>query len=367
MEINDTEEDVFNNDIDPLEGIRQLRKEESSEVHKEPETEIEISEELEYEETAEEKEEASEEKNTSEEQYDAEVSEELESDDEKEELESKSEESASLSLKEKRKFKANGQEFEFTVQEMIDQFGVVFGKSVDYTQKTQKLAPHRKRISAMEDENITDEQFNLMIDAFKGNKGAIKKIMESHNLESYDLSDDDNEQTPYVPTQYGSDEATLNLKEVVNSIAADPEYRTTEDVVRNQWDVNSQNKLAGNPNLLQGLHNDVKSGTYALVAPEAIKLKILDGNTKSDIEYYMLAGQQLSQKRNSDNSEENVSKLNEKTQAAVTSADRASSEAKRKRSASSTGSRSDRTVIDYLDDDNDEAFDDWYKKVTTSQ
>jgi hypothetical protein len=46
--------------------------------------------------------------------------------------------------------------------------------------------------------------------------------------------------------------------------------------------------------------------------------------------------------------------------------DKASSEANRKRSATSTGARADRKgVIDYLDDD-DEAYEEWYKKLQSS-
>lgn len=363
-----TEEDIFNNDVDPLEGIRQLRKAESGEAPPELEEEIEanVDDNLPPADPVDEIEDDLPPAPDAGEEDDPaplpEIKNEEGEDPGEAEPDTKKPAEAVLDLAQKRQFKANGQEFEFTVEEILEQFGTVFAQSMDYTKKTQKIAPYRKMISALEEENITAEQLNVAIDALKGNKGAIKQLMDTHNIESYDLSEPD-DNSPYNPTQYGADEATLNLKEVVNSIASDPEYSTTVDVVQNQWDVNSQNKLAGSPELLQGLHNDVKSGVYATVAPEAMKLKILDGNRKSDIEYYMLAGQQISQKRNA---APNVDDLNKQTQDAVANSGRASSEANRKRSASSTGNRSDRTVIDYLDDD-DEAFDDWYKKVTSSQ
>jgi len=374
MADNLTEEEVFNNDIDPLEGIRQLRKEEEENnppSEDDPEVKNDIIEEEEEEEIKpseddnppKEGEKISEENNHAEDNLPGDGEEESKTGD-KDPVDKIAE---GFNLEERRTFKANGQEFEFSVQEMLDQFGTVFAQSMDYTKKTQKIAPYRKMISALEEENISAEQLNVAIDALKGNKGAIKQLMDSHNIESYDLSENEDNRDPYKPTEYGADEQTLNLQEVVNTIAQDKEYATTVNVVQHQWDENSQNELANNPNLLQGLHNDVKTGVYAKVAPEATKLKILDGNTKSDIEYYMLAGQKLNQQHQADDSaKESVDELNKKTQDAVTKADQASSEANKKRSASSTGSRSDRTVIDYLDDD-DEAFDDWYKKVTSSQ
>lgn len=358
----ETQEDVFNNDLDPLEAIRQLRK--AEETDQGTDEDIQVTEEESEAEEAE-----VEDLDEPAAVDDAEAETEQESDDVDDTTDDVSEESdkvSGLDLTEKRTFKANGEEFEFTVEEMLQQFGTIFGKSVDYTKKTKAIAPHRKRISAMEDENITDEQFNLMIDAFKGNKDAIKQIMDTHKIESYDLSNDGEQQNTYTPTEYGKDADTLNLQEIVNTMAQDSEYSITSDVVTNKWDESSQQKLASNPNLLQALHNDVKSGTYAKVAPEATKLKVLDGNTKSDIEYYMLAGQNINSSQGSANAEDPTKELNAKTQAEVDKSERASSEAAKKRAATNTSNRSDRTVIDYLDDDNDEAFDDWYKKTMAS-
>lgn len=357
-----TEDDVFSNDVDPLEGIRQLRKEEETAVDSSDTDDV-------VEDTTNEEEQPDTDPVDFEDgESEQEESEQEESSDNDAEPDDTSEEQqTTFDPNLKRTFKANGQEFEFTQQEILDQFGTVFGKSVDYTNKTKKIAPFRRRIEAMEEEKITDEQFNLALDALKGNKQAIKQLMDNHNIESYDLVDDDEStSSPYSPTQYGSDEVTLNLKEVVSSISSDPEYSVTSDVVQNQWDIDSQNILANNPDYLQGLHNDIKTGLYGKVAPEATKLKILDGNTKSDIEYYILAGQKINSTKQA-NTANGVDELNKKTQEVVEKSDRASSEAKKKRAAASTGSRSDRTVIDYLDDDNDEAYEEWYKKTIASQ
>jgi hypothetical protein len=380
----ETQEDIFNNDVDPLEGIRQLRKLENPEkevseelneaaddvvlLKENNDDDVKLDDDLEAfdkEETLEKTEEMDEVLADKSEDKPAELPEAK-----KEEPDSKSddaEEMSSFDPKEVRKFKADGQEYEFTVKEMLEQFGTVFGKAVNYTGKTKQLAPYRKRISAMEEGNITDEQFNLALDAIKGNKGAIRKIMESHKIESYDLAEDDKTQPSYTPTDHGLDESTQNLRDTVNSMRKDAEYVTTADVVQNQWDSGSQNHLASNPNLLMGLHSDIKSGLYAKVAPEATKLKILDGNTKSDIEYYMLAGQAFNEKeRLGLETQSKVDALNKKTQSVVSNSDKASSEAEKRRSASNTRSRSDKTVIDYLDDDNDEAYDEWRKKLDSS-
>ncbi len=262
-----------------------------------------------------------------------------------------------------KKFKANGQEFEFTQDEMLEQFEGIFGKAMNYTQKMQAVAPYRKMISALETEGITQETLNVAIDALKGDKGALKTLIDSAEVDPYDLRGDD-AGDDYTPGNYGKSDQALDIQEVTSTISKDKEYAITVDVIDNQWDQASRDQFAANPGMIAGLHNDIKSGVFDKVAPQAMKMKLYDGSARPDIEYYMLAGEEVRKSEQSSKAEKAVDKLNGKTQAVEKEFDQASSEAKRKRSASSTDGRQDRNkgVIDYLDDD-DEAFDAWYKKT----
>jgi len=269
-----------------------------------------------------------------------------------------------------RKFRANGQDFEFTDAEMLEQFGTVFGQAMNYTKKMQNIAPYRKMISAIEQEGITHDSLNLAIDALKGDKGAIKKLLEQNKLDAYDLTSDEEDSGTYNPKDYGKNETQLEIEEITSTIKGDEEFAITTSVIDEQWDDNSRRAIAENPNMIVGLHNDIKNGVYDKVAPRAMKMKVLDGNTKSDIEYYMIAGQQLAQEMETEakskDGQSKVDELNAEAQNADSKFDKASSEAERKRSAASTGTRADRKgVIDYLDDD-DEAYEEWYKKLHAS-
>lgn len=269
-----------------------------------------------------------------------------------------------------RKFKADGKDYEFTNEEMLDQFETVFGQAVNYTQKMQKIAPYRKMISALEQEGVTHDSLNLALDALKGDKGAIKKLIENNKLDAYDITNDDEEATPYTPNVYGKDETVLDIEEITGKISGDEEFKITTNVIDEQWDNESRQAFVKDPKMIIGLHNDIKSGVYDKVAPAAMKLKVLDENSKSDIEYYMIAGQQLQAKITAETKTQEgqaeVDKLNTDAQSADSKFDKATSEAKKKRAASSTGARADRKgVIDYLDDD-DEAYDEWYKNLNSS-
>lgn len=378
MPVELSEEEVFANDIDPLDAIREIRKEEgvdeedlppkSEEASSEEGSTLEIDGEDELDNLEEEEisEEGSKEEKTPEEEEQQEETAESEESEESEE-EDNAEEKEEIVEAEKYKFKANGQEFEFTQEEILEQFEVVFGQAMDYTNKTKKMAPFRKMISAIESENINAEQLNLAIDALKGNKQAIQQILQLNEIDSFDLSENEGND-PYTPTEYGKDEVQLNIDEVTSVISQDPEYQITVDVVDRQWDDKSRDVLANNPGMIQGLHNDIKTGVYDKVAPVAMKMKVLDGNTKSDLEYYILAGEQVLSKQNSDTtSKQSVEEKNREAQDAEDKFDQESSEARRKRSATSTRKRADRkSVIDYLDDD-DEKFDAWYDNLMASQ
>lgn len=265
-----------------------------------------------------------------------------------------------------RKFRANGEEFEFTDEEIMSQFETVFGKAMNYTQKMQAIAPYRKMISALESEGITQDQLNIAIDALKGDKGALQKMLKDSKIDPYELQEKDENATPYTPTAYGKTEQQLEIEEITSSIEKDPEFKVTVDVIDRQWDPESRAKIAQNPTMILGLHNDIKSGLYDELAPIARKMQVLDGNSKSALEYYLLAGDQRNQRAKATAATEQVSELNKATQEANAKFEEASSEAHRKRSASTTSTRAGRKgVVDYLDDD-DEAFDNWYKNLMSN-
>jgi len=357
-------EDVMNNDTDPMDAIRAIRREEGVAEEDLPPAESEVLEDV-VDETPEpdDETEQDEPEPKGEPVDEAEPAEdedpEAEEPQKEDEVDTKS-----------RTFKANGQEFTFTEEEIYNHFETVFGQSMNYTQKMQKIAPYRKMISALEQEGVTHDSLNLALDALKGDKGALKQMLENAKIDAYDLTSEDEDSPAYVPGNYGKDETALDIEEITSKLQGDEEFKITKSVIDDQWDDNSRRAFADNPNMITGLHNDIVSGMYDTVAPRAMKMKVLDGNTKSDIEYYMLAGQQVAQEfeaaQKLKDGKNEVDELNADAQGADSKFDKASSEADRKRAASSTGKRADRKgVIDYLDDD-DEAYEEWYKNLHAS-
>jgi hypothetical protein len=291
-----------------------------------------------------------------------------------EEAEDSKEETQPVQEIEKMAFKANGREYEFTVDEMKEQFGRVFGQAMDYTKKMQAIKPHRKTIDAIEQAEMSHDDVNLMIDVLKGDKGALQEVIKRTGIDTLDL--DTEGETVYTPKDYGRDDTTLAIKDVVDEISADKEYDTTHRVISKDWDESSWNEMSRDPELIRLLHVDVKSGMYDKVQPIADKLKLYGRGAKSDLEYYKEAAgvyfqEEAQEKARLGAAEEAKAKAEaeaaEKSRLDAVVAKQAKQKTvkkaatKRKAAAPTKKAAGTKRSIDYLDD-SDEAFEDWYKK-----
>ena len=204
------------------------------------------------------------------------------------------------------KVKANRQEIEFTNSEKLAQFDSMYQKAADYTKKTQKLSQFGKRISAMEELGMTDDQFNTMLDVLKGDEDAITSVLKGAGIDALEL--DTEKELDYTPHNYGKSELELTIEDAYSEIDSDDEGVVTRDVIANQFDERSRSQIVNGmtlPNgvklstkeIMIGIHEDVKNGEYQKVSPMMTKLKLQGDGSKSDIEYYIEAGAQYNRQK----------------------------------------------------------------------
>jgi hypothetical protein len=336
---NNTEEDNLKEESDSVDS-----SEESTE-----ETEEEDSEETAEEETDQ----------TSEEEEDASSDEETEEKDEEQPVQSY-------------KFKANGKDYEFTSEEIVDRFPEIFGQAMDYTKKMQIIKPWRKTIDAIEQAKLDHSDVSLMIDVLKGDKDAIAEVLKRTGVDTLDL--DTEEDSKYVAKDYGRDDKSLAIKDIVDEISSDAEYATTQSILSKEWDEASWNVISDKPEMIKLLHADVKSGVYQTLQPLMEKHKVYDKGRRPDIEYYKEAAEEYFNK----NAQQEAYKAQQRQKELDASAKKeklaqvkASSEkrntvkeasVKRKAAAPSKASATNKGLVDYLDS-SDEAFEDWYKSL----
>lgn len=269
-------------------------------------------------------------------------------------------------------FKANGREFKFTQNEMLEQFPRIFGQAMDYTKKTQAIKQWRKTIDAIEQAKLGHEDVNLMIDVMKGNKEAIAEVLKRTGVDSLEI---DTENSKYTPNDYGRDDKALAIKDIVEEISVDKEYEITHRVLSKEWDEKSFREMTEDPDLIRLLHVDVKTGMFDKVQPIADKIKVLDRGNKTDLEYYRLASIELAQQQQEASraayEAERQKQEREAKLARQVEIDRVKKTQERQkevavkaveRKAATPTTRKVPTskVVDYLDN-SDEAFEEWYK------
>lgn len=83
--------------------------------------------------------------------------------------------------------RADGQDYHFTIAEMREKFGTIFGQAMNYTKKMQQMKPHRQMLDAITNAKLSNADVNLMIDAFNGSKEALATIMKRTGIDALDL------------------------------------------------------------------------------------------------------------------------------------------------------------------------------------
>ena len=320
----DLEQPSTDTDEEPTDDVDNSEAEEDTDSDDEPETEDEPEEDLE------------------------EPTKEVDNSDDEETTEEETKESNTES-EQLRPVKANGVEIPV---KSIDEVYQMASMGADYKRKMADIAPFRRSISAMKENGVSEADINTFIDMKKGNKEALQSFIKGLGVDPLDIDTDAD--SKYVPTQHGTDEVQSEITEIVNQISADPEYATTQKVVDSDWDSESRKVLAENPAMIRGLHEEIKKGVYAKVAPEALRMEILDNGKRSKLDYYLAAEKLYYEAENNKQSKVNETKSAQKT--ATTQRKRAAAPTRGK----ATSSKSAEPDFVNMSDDEYEEF---YNKV----
>lgn len=269
--------------------------------------------------------------------------------------------------------RANGVDYEFSNKEKLEMFDKIFPQAMDYTKKMQSMKPYRKRIDYMEQVNMTDSEFNFLMDLSKGDKAAITELIKRTGVDALEL---DTENNNYVAKNYGRDDTELDIRDVVSGISNDKEYPTTYNILNSQWDESSRAEFLKDPKKIRQLHEDVKSGFFDVINPIAQKLKVYEGGVKSDLDYYGIAAdkyfaqleQQEATKKNElankmTNEKAKINSIKAKQEQQKTIA----KESEKRKAAAPTNAKKAGTKATNWIDDLEENYDDWRAKLEARQ
>lgn len=177
-------------------------------------------------------------------------------------------------------FKANGKEI---TPRNVDDVINLMQMGANYTKKMQVIAPMKKVIESLNKAEINEENLNFLIDVYKGDKEAIKKLLKRHSVDPIEL---DLEETNYVPKNNIVSDEDVEFSNVIDDIR--DSLPKIQDIINSKWDKNSKDKLLSDPRLLKALHEEIQYGRFDKIQAQ-VEMEKMFGRYRgvSDLDAYI--------------------------------------------------------------------------------
>jgi hypothetical protein len=234
----------------------------------------------------------------------------------------------------------------------------------NYHKKMVDMKEDRKIVETLRDNDLLDPaKLNLLIDASKGNKDALTKLLKQGKVNPLDIDVDS--ESDYKPTSYSTSDESLELRDVLSGLRDTATYEQTMTIVTEKWDRTSQDAIMGKPDVLNTINDHVASGVYDIISSKVAEQKVL-GKLKgmNDVQAYIQVGNELEaagafkgdNKTTSDDTKQKQAKPAPKKSV------KASDKAKRKRAAAPKQRAPKKEVLDF-DNLSDEEFEKQFNKL----
>lgn len=168
---------------------------------------------------------------------------------------------------------ANGKQIPINSPEELIQLAQM---GANYTRKMQQLAPQRKLLLMLENNNLLDpDKLSFLIDIEKRNPEAIKKLIKDAGMDPRDIDLDDPAANQYLPGNHSVSDAEANFRTALDELSSNPVGQETLRTIQTQWDQASKDELWKDPSLMTVVHQHRESGLYGRIADEVNRLRIL--------------------------------------------------------------------------------------------
>lgn len=167
----------------------------------------------------------------------------------------------------------------------------------NYTRKMQALAPHRKVLMMLENNNLLDEgQLAFAIDlVVKKDPEAIKKLLKDAKVDPLEI--DTNVEPTYREGNHRVSDDEAAFVTALDDLRSNQGGNDTLKVINDHWDQASKDVLWKDPSVMQVIHEQRVSGVYDRVAAEVERQKTL-GAIPAQVPFlqaYKMVGDQLAQ------------------------------------------------------------------------
>lgn len=167
--------------------------------------------------------------------------------------------------------KANGKEITLRNPQELVQLAQM---GANYTRKMQELAPYRKHLMMLENNQLLDEgKLSFLIDLSKKDPAAIQKFLKESGINPLDID------TEAAPTYQGGnhrvsdEEATFRA--ALDEIQSTDTGKVILQTINSAWDQASKEKLFTNPEIMTVMVQQKESGFYDRITAEVDRQRAL--------------------------------------------------------------------------------------------
>jgi len=176
------------------------------------------------------------------------------------------------------------------VRATMEELEAGFKKGMNYTQKMQEIAPHRQDMNLMAEHGLNTDDLNLLIEAKKGNKDALGKLIANAKVDTMEI--DAEASQDYTPENYAKPVANVEMEQVKSEILADTEVAPSVENALQTMPEDMYEMVSSNAMGMNSLYSDMKSGMYEKVMPEVLKQQALYGVREPTIQTYLNVAKQ---------------------------------------------------------------------------
>ena len=188
-------------------------------------------------------------------------------------------------------FKANGKEV--TVKS-VEEAKQLMQMGIGFHGKMSKMA-HAERIieTLRENDLLSEEKINELIDISKKNPEAIAALVQSAGLEPHQLIPS-GDAPKYIPGDHVLPEAQLQFRHSVDNIRDNGGTEFLAHVAQD-WDVTSRAEVFKDPRALDMVYDHKQSGLYDKISSEVERRKVFDPSVASlpFIQAYLAVGNDM--------------------------------------------------------------------------
>lgn len=163
---------------------------------------------------------------------------------------------------------------DFSIKSSSDLRNLV-SKGLDYTQKTQQIAPYRKTLAFLRDNNALDDtKLSYMVDLLNKDEKAVKQLIREmtaepkeegkQKLELYDLDpeQEDESQRYHFQNKNTITDEQLNFRETFDEVNASEGGNAFLNKINQKFDSSSLDYLYQNPQAIKLLYQADRAGQF---------------------------------------------------------------------------------------------------------